>query len=451
MYASSLTENTHLLRFINFFMLSLLLAATAGPIQAATSASAVSVSVENKLVRTGESFEVELYTSSLTGLNISAFDMTLTYDAQLLTPTAVHIEQTLSSDFTLISNFETPGRITVVGAGASALNGEGVLIRIEFQSLGSGQTALAFSELSFNEGDPAASGVMGQLTISASPLGDASLNGEISAFDAAKVLQHVALVETLSEEGRFAGDVSGNDAISAYDAALILQNVAGLIDCFPAESGCVGNKTSSNTQHGLAWGPVRIDGERRSLPLVAEAPAGHLHAITADFTLESGDATDIDIEFNAPADWLTTHRLLSNGVLRVTMAGATPASSDTLFAITAATEIHLSASYTTNENAPKSLESIALTETPESYALRGNYPNPFNPTTTIAYDLKQEVYVSLIVYDLLGREVARLVDGTQIAGQHNVSFDASSLSSGIYLYRLEAGHFSETRQMTLVK
>jgi hypothetical protein len=88
---------------------------------------------------------------------------------------------------------------------------------------------------------------------------------------------------------------------------------------------------------------------------------------------------------------------------------------------------------------------------PEAYFLSANYPNPFNPSTEIRFALPEAARVDLVVYDVLGREVARLVDGTQEAGHHRAPFDASALPSGVYLYRLTAGDFVETRRMVLMK
>lgn len=89
-------------------------------------------------------------------------------------------------------------------------------------------------------------------------------------------------------------------------------------------------------------------------------------------------------------------------------------------------------------------------QSPEALSL-SNYPNPFNPATEISYSLPERSQVSLVVYDMLGRQVADLVNQSQPAGTHRVSFDASRLSSGIYLYRLQAGGEVMTGQMTLVK
>jgi hypothetical protein len=88
---------------------------------------------------------------------------------------------------------------------------------------------------------------------------------------------------------------------------------------------------------------------------------------------------------------------------------------------------------------------------PTGYLLAANYPNPFNPITTIRYSLPEPVHARLRVYDLLGREVALLADRLQAAGTYEAVFDATGLPSGVYLYRLEAGRFTQIRAMTLVK
>lgn len=87
---------------------------------------------------------------------------------------------------------------------------------------------------------------------------------------------------------------------------------------------------------------------------------------------------------------------------------------------------------------------------PGSYRLYQNYPNPFNPATIIRYQLPEESEARLEVFDLLGRRVAVLVDGHVGAGEHTVTFDASNLAGGVYIYRLQAGDYTETRRMTFI-
>ncbi|MEQ9308498.1 MAG: T9SS type A sorting domain-containing protein [Balneolaceae bacterium] len=90
-------------------------------------------------------------------------------------------------------------------------------------------------------------------------------------------------------------------------------------------------------------------------------------------------------------------------------------------------------------------------EIPNSITLHQNYPNPFNPTTTISFELDKSVEVTLTVFDALGRTVAVLVNEQKSTGLHQVGFDASNLSSGIYFYRLEAGAFMEIKRLTIIK
>lgn len=88
---------------------------------------------------------------------------------------------------------------------------------------------------------------------------------------------------------------------------------------------------------------------------------------------------------------------------------------------------------------------------PSEFALSQNYPNPFNPSTTINYQLAQKAKVELRVYDMIGKEIASLVNEVQDAGYYKVQLDANNLASGVYFYRIKAGKFTETKRMILIK
>ncbi len=88
---------------------------------------------------------------------------------------------------------------------------------------------------------------------------------------------------------------------------------------------------------------------------------------------------------------------------------------------------------------------------PTEFSLSQNYPNPFNPTTVIRFAIPQSSLVSLKVYDILGNEVAEIVNNELQAGYYNYEFDASRFSSGLYIYRLQTNDFIQTKKMMLIK
>jgi hypothetical protein len=94
---------------------------------------------------------------------------------------------------------------------------------------------------------------------------------------------------------------------------------------------------------------------------------------------------------------------------------------------------------------------VSLNEVPARFALMQNYPNPFNPTTEIGFRLPENSAVTLSVYDVLGRDVATLVNERLQAGNYARTFDATTLASGVYVYRLQAGKLSSTRKLIVTK
>ncbi|CAN0338433.1 unnamed protein product [Chrysoparadoxa australica] len=96
-------------------------------------------------------------------------------------------------------------------------------------------------------------------------------------------------------------------------------------------------------------------------------------------------------------------------------------------------------------------EDELFTDIPSDVELNQNYPNPFNPSTNITFGLPQNSKVDITVYDMLGRKVATVFAGTKPQGFHSVQFDASNLSSGIYIYQLRTDFGMISKQMTLLK
>ena len=94
---------------------------------------------------------------------------------------------------------------------------------------------------------------------------------------------------------------------------------------------------------------------------------------------------------------------------------------------------------------------LCLKLTPKNYNLSQNFPNPFNPVTSITYNLPIDGKVTIKVYDMSGREISTIADWNMTSGYHTVSFDASNLPSGVYFYKISADNFKETKKMTLIK
>ncbi len=92
-----------------------------------------------------------------------------------------------------------------------------------------------------------------------------------------------------------------------------------------------------------------------------------------------------------------------------------------------------------------------VSKEPLVYELKSNYPNPFNPTTQISYQIPENSFVNLIVYNALGQEVAQLVNQHQSSGQYSVKFNAANLPSGVYIYKLQTNNFSDVKKMLIMK
>ena len=88
---------------------------------------------------------------------------------------------------------------------------------------------------------------------------------------------------------------------------------------------------------------------------------------------------------------------------------------------------------------------------PSTYSLAQNYPNPFNPSTSISYQLPRQSYVTLIIYNILGREIATLVDEMKQPGKYFVQWNASDIPTGVYFYRLVTGNYVQTKKLVLMK
>jgi hypothetical protein len=164
--------------------------------------------------------------------------------------------------------------------------------------------------------------------------------------------------------------------------------------------------------------------------------------------------------------YLTTGLIgLSQYNLRDTFATATIAIAGTNRGTTKRLVFSWTNSLVGGDQPPGAIDNISLTSAktsvtaadasgrtvPERFALEQNYPNPFNPTTMITFALPTQAHATLKIFDLLGREIAVLVDGAKQPGEYSVQWTGEGLQSGVYFYRLSAGSFVDTKKLLLIK
>jgi len=294
-------------------------------------------------------------------------------------------------------------------------------------------------------------------------LGDADGNGTVQAADAAKVLQYVAgLITETDPAALWAMDASKNGTISAYDASLILQAAAGLIPPLSGtyEEATLGKGTVMQATGSLAM----VSPEATTNPEVVKVgislsnPA-NVYAVQltskADFSQVSIDAVNASL----PEGWEMNWNVVGNE-LRIVAAGITPLSSGEIGSImvhlkSKESRISFSSEALLNENY-QSLGAVEVAAIPTVFALDQNYPNPFNPSTTIKYQIASDASVNLVIYNVQGQKIRTLISKEQKAGYYSVVWDGrneagQTVSSGLYLYRVQAGSFVATQKMLMLK
>jgi subtilisin family serine protease len=430
---------------------------------------------EDEVVHPNETFTVPLNVQSLDDLAVESYELTLDFDASLFEAESVETTGTLSEGLTLVSNV-TEGSVQIAAADAGAeaagaptpvlfsIEGEGTLVTVTFrakEALGVGEMTL--SGVQFNEGQPAATG--GSASVTVGPLyGDASLNLDVSAFDAALVLQQVVGLTALNEAAFTSAEVSGNGALSAFDAALILDYASRLRDCFPVEEGCeapAALAAKSGSAPALAWGAPSVQtdaktdaesGQRVDLPIVLTG-SGDVRAFKLQTTVDAEALTIEAVESTLPEGWQVAHRIGEDGTFALAAFGPTPLPSGTLARVQARwlapdTEMTLAGRATLNEAAPDDVATASLVTLPEKFALHGNFPNPVQARTQIGLDLPAAATVNLDVYDLLGRRIQSIRDKAMKAGTNRMlSLDFGRYAAGMYFYRVTVQMENGDRQV----
>jgi hypothetical protein len=318
-------------------------------------------------------------------------------------------------------------------------------------------------------------------------VGDVNCDGDTTMSDALCAFKrfvlgdaswtHADLLECACDFSELAADVNCDAAVTPSDALCIAwRSLKGYwYDPQPGDNcGCEGSPKAVVNE--MDWPPVSV----RLVPI--EGDRGQL--VTIEIIAEGGRVLDaFGFRLNYPADLLEFSGVsktdetetwaalegfvIEDGGLQVGgyATEALEVSEPTALVqvmfrvrsdVCGTAVLHLVECVDDLHGAELSGVELKVGNVPADYGLEQNYPNPFNPETRITYRLPEAGYVALTIYNVLGQEVARLVDGTREAGSHSVTWDGrdsrgQEVSTGVYMYRMESSHFVQAKRMLLVK
>ncbi len=224
------------------------------------------------------------------------------------------------------------------------------------------------------------------------------------------------------------------------------QRIAWIRGTFPAFT--TQSFSRIGTADGAVYGILRQYQNENAIALANIE--GNQRSVTLNLSISGGSP---NLLFTNPQDGKTyyVNDVYNDSTYQITFTGGTANFSMNLPAYGSA--VLIVSDSVKKLSVPKltSVEQIAGAVIPEKYLLSQNYPNPFNPSTTINYQIPNNGIVTLKVYDMLGREVATLVNNVQSAGNYSMQFSGANLSSGVYFYKLTAGNYTDVKRMLMLK
>jgi len=428
----------------------------------------------------GDTLTTDLAIGLSQGNELSSADIQVSYDTtffDLISVTKAPGFYEDDENVSLVYN-DMNGIVYVSLASGSLLNTDNNYKAVRFgfvvqESLADTTVLFDIPSVSINEDDyfyTDFSGYTG-IDIFTQSLGDVSLNGEISSYDASLILQYLVGNTGLSTIQLWNGDVSGLEGTTAYDASLIQQYMVELIDIFPADTG---------SSSAYASGTVTMEDQEISAGMQVAVPllltgGENILSFEKSIFFNTDHLNFIEVEWSDVLNDFLIESNVQDGELQFAGSGSLADGQEGLFAT-----IH----FVVNENFEEEEtivtlqrlrwnEESILTDAasailtnllstgdekllPNNFALHQNYPNPFNPVTTLRYDLPEDALVNITIYDMIGRQVSTLVSSEQTAGYRSIQWNAtndagSPVSAGIYLYIIQAGDFRQTKKMVLLK
>ncbi len=283
------------------------------------------------------------------------------------------------------------------------------------------------------------------------------------------------------------GSLSGGAAPTAFDASLILNQFLGLsspaltakqlaaadydsdgdVDPFDAyqawqASAPKRGEVDALASAGVGFGEMTQNGTMISIPVIVTGSLDDAAAVSFSTLIDPALATIANVTSDLGDDWMFVSNVTEDGEVKFAAIGASVLPSDGVVATINLTvqdgfaAFSINGEGAVNNNTISSIDAVDVIEIPDAFALEGNYPNPFNPSTTIQFDLPETADVEVHVFDMIGRQVMALPSQTIQAGaKRSLQMNASQLASGSYFYRVVAKMQNnvavETGRMTLIK
>lgn len=415
--------------------------------------SSISLSIDSVFAFITDTITIPISISGLSELPLEAFEIELGYDSDLLDiELAEEQSGSVTENFLLEVNNPQEGLFVISGASTNSVNTDGELLFLTIYPQSAGSGGINVNKFKINEDGELVNPAFNQITIIERLCGDVTNDMTVSTLDASYVLRHTVLLAPqypLMGLDSLAADVTGNGDISAFDASKILQFEVGFIDnlsCKPINAKKKQLFTKAN------WNMVESNND---LKLNIDISATDFDVYSAQLELDISDEFSFNGVKNVPKNWqVITNKV--NGKTKISMFGIQPLKQKELeISIRKNNEFlnsKIKGTIALNESSQADLSELWVNNLPEQFDLSQNYPNPFNPSTNIEYSLPEQSNVRLTIFNMLGQEVATLINNeSKKAGVHTVNWNAGSVASGIYFYRLSVGHRVFTKRMMLIK
>jgi len=300
--------------------------------------------------------------------------------------------------------------------------------------------------------------------------GDVDFNTIVDLSDVYMMLEYTVGIIAFDSLSISVGDVTRNNAISNLDASIALLYLEGVFAQLPPPNCC---------GWAEATGDIILENQNAEPEMEIYVPVGlsggsNIYGFTGTINYDPNIVSLDSLEFSGNTNsYITVLNMIEPGMVTISASGVEVlGETGTVFTVvlyvnenfTEETTISIT-NFSWNEEDPIEIAaemtigvglSVDALYLPNAYAIHQNYPNPFNPLTNISYDLPENSFVDLVVYDMMGRIVKNLIHGNQNAGVKNINWDATNtqgetVSAGVYIYMIKANNYIQSRKMILLK